>query len=80
MLENHNHPTVNAPTQCLRSMGLALVDASEHVLATAKHFLHSAPAVELEVARHPLARPAGSGGGDAGHFDAICEAIVESDW
>ena len=47
------------------SVGLALIEAGEHVLATAKHLLRSSPGAETPAARH--LRLAGTvGRGDEG--------------
>src|SRR5260370_777046 len=60
MLASHNPRTFvrtrrndTSANQFLLPMGLALIEASEHVLATAKRLLHSAPNAELQMVRVP---------------------------
>jgi hypothetical protein len=65
-------------------VGLALIEAGEHVLATAKHFLRSSPGAESPAARHlRLAGPAGQGDealgeGDRGRPQIMRGSPVES--
>ena len=99
MLASHDRnlylPTrVGSPvrTQFVLSMGVALIEASEHVLATAKHLLGGGSAAELSPIHPPftipLARQAVSLRDDdqartlAGSYDLgpVCETIVENAW
>jgi hypothetical protein len=72
-------------------MGLALIEASEHVLAAARRLLGGGSTAELLPIHPPftmpLARRAGSVRDDqartvAGSYDLgpVCEFIVESSW
>jgi hypothetical protein len=79
-------------TQFVLSMGVALIEASEHVLATAKHLLGGGSAVELSPIHSPftmpLARQAASLRDDdrgrtlTGSYELgpVCESIVENAW
>jgi hypothetical protein len=99
MLASHDRnpysPTrVGSPfrTQFLLPMGLALIEASEHVLATAKHLLRLGSTSELSPVRLPFTVPIARQGvsvrDDAparpwdGSYDLgpACESIVENAW
>jgi hypothetical protein len=82
----------NGSTRGLLSMGLALIAAGEHVLATAKDLLRSLPEPDHLVARVPLAPPPDGPIATAvvderpwvvvesQHLGPVCEAIVENEW
>ena len=86
-------PPNGAASQPLLHLGLALIEAGEHVLATAKSILHSVANAKPQVSRVPLfteprarwdspydgewAWPRTTGE----HLGRPpCEAIVDSDW
>jgi len=82
----------NSPTHALLSVGLALIEASEHVLATARAVLGSLPEPERLVASVPLPAPPDGPTEtvvvnerpwvvvDSQRLGPVCEAIVESEW
>lgn len=82
----------NGSARAMLSIGLALIEASEHMLATARDLLRSLPAPNRLADHVPLAAPPAGPIGTVGfderpwvvvgsqHLGPVCEAIVESEW
>ena len=91
MLASHRfspfvHANDTMANQFWPSMGLALIEATEHVLATAKRFLRSAPRSDPHAVRVRLlttgapARRMARAAAESAHLGGLCEEVVGNEW